>query len=223
MTQPLEYTWATLSAKIEDEAADADAEFISEIQSFVSEGELRVLRDLDLELFERWEDITINSGTREVGRPTDSIAVNEIFVRTGGASSDWMIVQRRGFEFVIMYSPNESEQAVPKYFCDLSADQVYVVPTPDIAYSGGNAKARCLIRPSRLDATNPSTWLSKNVPDLLFHACMIPAYRYLKHSAKINESAELYASLLEAAKREFEDVTRKRYKQLNTGSAGADD
>ena len=223
MTQPLQYTWATLSAKIESEAADSDAEFVAQIQSFVSEAEIRVLRDLDLELFETWEDLTINSGDREAGKPTDVIAIHEIFVRTGGTSTDWMIVRRRGFEFVIMYQPNEDTLGVPQYFCDLTSDKVYVVPTPDVAYAGGNAKARCLIRPSRLDSSNTTTWLSKNVPDLLFHAAMIPAYRYLKHPAKVQESAELYASLLGATKIEFEDITRKRYKQLNTGSQGADD
>lgn len=218
----ISYDYDGLKAAIRTYAEDDDPDFIAELDDFIAKAETRVLRDLDLEQFEAWQSITISGGDRNVAKPADTIVVNSVFIRDPSAQS-WMEVPRRGFEYCIMYSPVETAQDVPEYFSELDADTIMVVPTPNQSYSGGNARARCTIRPTGLSDANTTTWLSTNVGDFLFEACMIEAYTYLKHTEAREGAAQKYQSLIPGMQRELEDIMRKEYKNLDTRKQGADD
>ncbi len=202
-------------------AEDTDTDFVAQIPDMIAKAELRVLKDLDLEMFEQWLSVTISGSSRSVTKPADVLYVNDLFIRTPSGQS-WIEVPRRSFTYCVAYAPSETAEDVPAYYSDLDEDTLYVVPTPDQAYSGGNAKIRATIRPTGLGTSNENTWLSDNQGDMLFNACLIEAYTYLKHPAKMKESATLYQSLLPSIKKEIEQSVRRTYKQLNNRAQGAD-
>lgn len=220
----VEYTYTSLRNAIKAFADDAgDPEFVSELDDFIGKGHVRCLRDLDLENKEQWIDLTISGGNRTVPKGTDVIYVNAVFVRDAAGANEWIEVVRRSFEWLVMYAPVESEQAIPAYFSEKDDDNIYVVPTPDQVYGSGDAKARVTARPTKLSAGNPTTFISKYYGDLLFHACMIEAKEFQKSETGARWYAAKYESLLPSTSREIEDARRKRYKNLNTGAQGADD
>lgn len=218
----IQYTYTTLVAAIKSYSSEIETEFVGNIPDMIAKGETRCLRDLDLELFEQWIDVTVTGGSRTVTKPSDAIEINDLFVRNPAALS-WIECPRRSFEYCITYAPVETTTGVPEYYSEYDEDFIYVVPTPDQSYTGGNAKVRATIRPTGLSASNENTWLGDNMADLLYHACMIEAYDHLKHGKKMQEQATKYQSLLPALTREIEDIVRKKYKGVSKQTSGADD
>jgi len=217
----IQYTYNSLAAVIQSYAEDDEPKFISAIDDFIAKAETRVLRDLDLELFEQWLEVTVSGGSRTVSKPTDVIEVNDLFVRNP-SDQKWTEVPRRSFEYCISYAPIESVTGVPKFYSEYDEDFVYIVPTPDQSYASGNARIRATIRPVGLSASNQSTFLSSNFADMLYQACMIEAYEFLKHPAKVQGAATKYQSLIPSLAKEVEDIVRKHYKGLNS-KQGADE
>lgn len=216
----LSLTYDSLVADMQGWAEENDAEYLAEIPGMIARAESRVLKDLDLSIFEQDLGITVSAGNRSVNKPTDAVFVNEVFVRNQ-SDLKWREVSKRSFSYCRMYAPVESVQDTPVYFAE-KEETVILVPTPAASYTASNAKAVCTIRPTGLSTGNQETWLSEHAADMLFEACMIEAYDYLKHPAKLQEAAQKYQSLLPAMTREMEDTIRRRYKALNNGKEGAD-
>lgn len=218
----ISYTYTTLVAIIQSFASDTDTEFVAAIPDFIGKAESRVLRDLDLECFEQWLEVTISGANRVVPKPTDVIDISALFVRPP-STLIWQEVPRRSFEYCTMYSPLESATGVPTYHAQSDPDNIYVVPTPDQSYTAGNAKVRCVIRPSGLSGSNADSHLSLHFADLLYQACMIEAYEFLKNQPAMQSAATKYQSLVPSLTKELEDVKRVSYKAINIGKEGADD
>ncbi len=220
----LTYTYATLTAVIKSYSEDTDANFVANIDDMIAKAETRILRDLDLELFEAWSQVTVSSGTRNVVKPTNTIEVNDVWIRNP-ATKEWVELPRRTFEYCLLYAPVEAAVGVPAFYSEYDEDDIYVVPTPDQSYSGGNARVRATIRPTGLSSSNTTSWLGSNVADLLFHACMIEAHNFLKNPKKIEEAASMYQSLIQQIALEIEQIRRPTYKRLNAPQQqkGADD
>lgn len=218
----IQYTYTSLTAVIQSYAEDSDVDYVANIPDFIAKAETRILRDLDLELFEQWVQVTVSGSDRLVTKPTDAVEINDVWIRTPSGLK-WTELPRRSFEYCLAYAPIESEEAQPRYYSEYDEDFIYIVPTPDQSYTAGNARVRATIRPTGLSASNENTWLGDKMADLLFHACMIEAWDFLKNAAKVQGAATKYQSLIPSLSREIEDIVRKQYKALNNQKQGADD
>lgn len=217
----LQYTYDTLTAAVLAYAEDSDPDFVANVDDFIAKGELRLLRDLELETFEQWLEVTISAGDRTLNKPADVVAVNDLWIRDPSAQQ-WIECPRRSFEYCLMFAPLESSTGVPAYYAEYDEDEIYVVPTPIKSYTGGNARVRATIRPSGLSASVSDTFLSEHYSDMLFHAVMMEAYEFQKNEAKVQSSAQKYQSLIPSVVKEVEEVVRKHYKGINNQKAGAD-
>ena len=217
----ISYTYTTLTAAILAYAEDSDTEFVAKTDDFIGKAELRIIRDLDLECFEQWLNVTISGSDRTVSKPSDVVDVQELFVRNP-STLKWTSCPRRSFDYCTMYAPTESVTGMPVYFSEYDPDTIYVVPTPDQSYTAGNAKVRAIIRPTGLSGSNETSHLGNHFGDLLFQACMIEAYEFLKNAPAMQQAATKYQSLAPALAVELEDVQRAKYKALNEGQEGAD-
>ena len=217
----IQYTYATLTSAVQAYAADTDEDFVNNIPDFIAKGETRLLRDLELETFEQWLQVTISAGDRTFSKPADVIAVNDLWIRDPSAQK-WIECPRRSFEYCVAYAPTESSTGVPAFYAEYDEDEIYVVPTPVSTYTSGNARIRATIRPAGLSASVTTTFLSENYGDMLYHAVMMEAYDFQKNHAKVQSSAQKYESLIPSVVKEVEAVVRKHYKGINNQKAGAD-
>jgi hypothetical protein len=218
----MEYTYTTLRSAILAFADDPGSEFSGRVDDFISKGETRCVRDLDLENSEQWVNLTISESSRSVPKPTDAIHVNSVFIRDP-VDLVWAELPRRSFEYLIVYAPTEATESAPVYFAEEDEENLYLAPTPDQDYVSGNAKCRATIRPEGLSSSNEESFLGNHYGDLLFNAAMIEAKEFQKSEAGARWYAAKYESLLPSTSKEIEDARRKRYKNLNTGKQGADD
>lgn len=218
----IQYTYDSLTAIVKTYAEDNDPEFSANVGDFIAKGELRCLRDLELETFEQWLQVTVSGSDRVVAKGADVVEVNDLWIRNP-SGQEWVECPRRSFEYCIAYAPIETDIGTPAYYAEYDEDNIYVVPTPDQTYATGNARIRATIRPAGLSGSVATTFLSLHFADLLFQAVMVEAYDYLKNEKKVQSSAQKYQSLLPSLSKEIEDIMRKHYKGLNKTQQGADD
>jgi hypothetical protein len=209
------YTYTTLKTAIANYAADAGAKLDAEIDNtIIPTAETRVLRDMDLELFDATGNVTINSGSNVVTKPAGWIATRSLINVSGSTKTQLL---RRSYEYLIDYAPDSSQTGVPIYYCELSDTQWMLAPTPTDSATG---TSRYMKRPAGLSGSVSTTWLGSNAGDLLFKACMLEFLFWSKNTStsgygKSNLEAwnTDYQTLLAAAKMEFRHLIRNESMQ----------
>ena len=75
------------------------------------------------------------------------------------------------------YWPDRTATATPIYYANWKAGNIYLAPTPDVAY---NIEVALNKLPTGLSSTNTTTWVSTNAPRTLLYACLCEAFKFLK-------------------------------------------
>lgn len=211
------YTLATLKAAVKVWANNTHTVFDSYISDVaIPQAESRMLRDLDLELFESSESITITNNSNSVTKPSGTVTCEYLMILRSGQTR-WDIIQRRTRDLCRWVATTQT--GVPKYFSDLTTTTWFVAPTPQNTYSSPNAIAIVVKRPNGLVTDTSGTWLSQNMGDMLFWATAMECQSYQKNPSKVQEALQLYASLVPAAKAESDSLERRRYADVGTTAA----
>ena len=76
------------------------------------------------------------------------------------------------------YWPNRTSQNQNlRYYAMWDQNTIYLAPTPNLAYNIELALNR---NETGLSATNTTSWVSTNAPQVLLYACLIEAFKFLK-------------------------------------------
>lgn len=205
-------TYAQLLAALQNITADNDTEYVTEIPFIIARAERRLLRDLDLELFEDLDDSlsTVIDGTT-LTLPKTVVMVTSAWITVAGALE---FLEERGLDYCRAYSPDASATGTPKYYAELlsdAADQanmLYFAPTPAAVAA---LSLKVIRRPAGLSVSVTETWLSRHADAALTQAALIEAWQFLKNPVRIDEAANLYSSLLPQAKQEVGKLSRRTY------------
>ena len=204
----LAWTYNTLVAALQAWPVDTDAAYIADLDRIIGLGEVRLVRDLNLEIFDR-EDSSVSTaaGTRETNKPASSVQIRSVGIIVAGA---YVPLEQRSRDFCRMYAPTVATQGVPQYYAELSSSQIYLVPTPNAIYP---VHYRHIARPTdSLSSSTPTaaSWLSTNVPDALFAACLMEAEHYLKADDRYGDmKTKYYEELLPVARAELRQSIRR--------------
>ena len=198
------FTYSTLKTAIYDFTADSSDELTAQVDTLIGNGMEMVVRDLDLDIFRKEQSGTFTASTATVNKNADVLVIKSFRLDSGGR------LHPRSQDFVEDFGTTTGK---PQYFSDEKDTQLTVAPRPAsaLAYT-----IRYLSRPTPLSDSNPSNWVSLNLGDLLLYACLIQAERFLMASGtgRSGEWEELYASQLEKARGEFDDIRRKDYRPM---------
>ena len=208
-------TYADLSQALQDYMEDDDTEFVGSIDDVINVGENRVVKDLDLAIFRVDDSVTLTLSTVEVTKPTPAAGAQYLAAKaawiTGGALTAPVFLEHRGDQYVNFYNAGAVD-GVPKYFADDSDTIFSVAPPPDDAYT---LNVRYLSIPARLvDTTNETNWLTDNVPELLFRACLAESEAFLKGDERIALWKQEYGELLMATRRDSYPQQNNQYEKL---------
>ena len=203
----LAWTWTTLIAALQSWPTDEDQQYVDELPNIVNLAELRLVRDLNLELFDR-TDATQSTiaGTREVSKPATCISMRDVGITVAG---EYTPLEKRSLEWCKMYAPAASVRAIPRYWCDKSESLIVLVPTPIAVYV---VDQHIVARPTDgLSSVAPgsTSWLSRTVPDALFAACLMESEGFLKADDRYNDyRTKYYQELLPVARLELRNAIR---------------
>jgi hypothetical protein len=163
------------------------------INTFILLTENRIMRDVDLDVFKKEADTTLNEASRFLAFPTDFLAQRYLLITVNG---EQIVLDFRDQSFMKEYWPDSSEQGVPKYYALFDDTNFYLAPTPDADYV---AQLGYIARPAQLSSSNTETWISKNAPEALLYGCLLQAYSFTKGPLEMVQLYERnYAQAIQA-------------------------
>jgi hypothetical protein len=165
-------TYADLVARLgaflgDDHSTDSD--WTAALPQIIETAELRIYRDLDLLATRKTLTVTLASGVGAFAAPSDWLLGQGIRLTASNAT-----LERRDVTFLNEYGGNGN----PRYWAEPTQGTIQVAPVP---VAGLDAELSYRYRPAALGPGNQSTWMSTNVPDLLFAACMAASTGYLRN------------------------------------------
>ena len=183
-------TYTELVAQIR-EYTETDSNVLTSviIDDFIEHTENRILRELNIPAFvsHQFANFTTNNAFLSLpggAGPTPVLfaTINSMMIYSAAGTGDRTFLERKDVSFMNEYWPDRSITGTPKYYSQWDDNTVYVVPTPDAAYTVEMSMSKL---PDRLNATTNSTWLSSNAPTLMLYGCLIEAFKYLKGTAEM--------------------------------------
>lgn len=141
------------------------------LPTMIAMAEGRMYRELNLLYANTVLESSAVGGNREVTLPASINIVESAFVITPAATSanagNRHALQRVSLEYMSYVWPQAALTGVPTWFAMKSDTVAALAPTPDAAY---NVEFSGQSTPAPLSASNTTTWLTLNLPDV-FVAC----------------------------------------------------
>ena len=182
-------TFAELLQKVRD-YTEVDSSVLSDsiLDSMIRDAELRIFREVDADYAREYAtaNLQANSPYLELPKATStsgstttrrSLIVRSFLVFDSNQSPTTKeYLDKRDTSFIFEYN-STGTTGVPKYYANWKETTLIMAPAPDTTYK---VQLSYIYTPDHLSATNTTTYLSLNVPDLLFYATMVQAYEFLK-------------------------------------------
>jgi len=196
------FTYDSLSNALQRHMEDDFTDFTIEIPTLIGLAETRLLRDLDLTIFDVTDSsVTTQVSVDQVTKPANTIALQWVRIFTNN-------LEPRSLDWLLDYGI-DTDHATPRFYAEESETTFRVAPVPDQVYP---VQMRINKRPLGLSASNQTTWLSTKTGDVLFAACMAEAEMFARALDEYGVWTQRYAELLGQAKIEHRDLTRRSYR-----------
>lgn len=211
----LSLTYTSLVAMLQAWLADTGTDFSNQVDNIIGLGELRLQRDLDLEVFESESSSTFPVNDPAVTKPDNIVALRS-FLYTDG-DDEVVHLTRRSVDYIRDYNQGTNVTGDPLYYAELNETQWIVAPVPatDHTYT-----VRYIQRPSGLSSSTATTWLSDNAPDALFYACLLEAETFNKNDddqARFSNIRTHYDNeILPRAQRELQRMMKADYSPIKS-------
>lgn len=209
MTTGLNYTQYVTQIATLAVVEESNPAFQIILPQMITYAENRMYRDLDF-LFTSISNTSYSCtvGSRSINVPPGTFVVPEQInvITPVGASPDsgnrvpLLPVTK---EFLDAVCGNSQSRAVPKYFAVFDDYQFLLGPFPDAAY---NVEIVGTIRPDSLSVSNPTTFISLYLPDLMIMASMVYVSAYQRNFGRANDDPQMaityesqYQTLLKSA------------------------
>ena len=172
----MSFTYAQLKQAIQDYTENDETSFVNNLPLFIRMAEERILKGVQLNLFQKNQFGTMTSGNEYLASPSDFIAPFSLSIDVSG-SKEFLLF--KDLDFVQTYTPDATTTGQPKYYAQFDVDNFILAPTPDANYT---VDIHYLYRPASITtgAEDGTTWLSENAELALLYACLIEAYIYMK-------------------------------------------
>lgn len=165
-----------------------DNNFQGIIGQVIDQAEGMLWRDLDLPVARVTDtSVTCSSGVRTIALSTTqgtllALETLNLFSSAGTTSSNATRIPipfaSKAVIDAIYPSALSSNCGLPEYAARVTDTEIMLGPTPDQAYG---TEVIATIRPAPLSASNSSTWLTQNLPELMIAAGMVAMSGYMRN------------------------------------------
>jgi hypothetical protein len=172
----MSFTYAQLKQAVIDYTENDETTFVNNIPLFIRLAEERILKNVQLNLFQKNQFGNMTSGSQYLAVPGDFLAPFSLSI---DASGDKEFLLFKDLDFVQTYNPDATVTGQPKYYAQFDVDNFIIAPTPDANYI---VDIHYLYRPASLTAGPDSgtSWLSENAELALLYGSLIEAYTFMK-------------------------------------------
>lgn len=170
-------------------------QFSDNLPSAINYAELRIYRDLDLlSTVMAVTGFSLVQLNNFVTFPEDTfVTVQNVNVLTPVGAANPATARRNPLtptskEVLYNLWPSAANPGLPKLFAMLNANSLLVGRWPDANYA---LEIVGTVRPPSLSASNPSTWISRNMPDLMLYAAMIFISGYQRNFGRMSDDPQM--------------------------------
>ena len=175
----MSFTFTTLKQAIQDFAENNETSFVNNLSLFITTAEERIFKMVDLEVFRKNVSASTTSSNKFLALPPDYLATFSLSLRVS-ASSPLVFLSQKDVSFLQEFDPSGST-GFPRYYAHFDVDNLILAPTTDQA---DTAELHYYYRPPSItQASDGTSWLGTNAPDVLLYACLMEAYTYMKGEA----------------------------------------
>lgn len=169
-------TYGELKQAIQDYTENDETTFVNNLPLFIRLAEERILKSVQLNLFQKNQFGTMTTGNQYLAAPSDFLAPFSLSIDVSG---DAEFLLFKDLDFVQTYTPDPTTTGQPKYYAQFDVDNFILAPTPDANYT---VDIHYLYRPTSITAGADSgtSWLSTNAEISLLYASLIEAYTFMK-------------------------------------------
>ena len=177
----MSFTYAQLKQAIQDYTENDETSFVNNIPLFIRMAEERILKSVQLNLFQKNQFGNMTSGVEYLAAPSDFLAPFSLSIDVSGEKYFLLF---KDLDFVQTYTPDATTTGQPKYYAQFDVDNFILAPTPDANYT---VDIHYLYRPASITsgAEDGTTWLSENAELALLYGSLIEAYIYMKGDANL--------------------------------------
>lgn len=166
--------YSELVAAIEAVTENDDSEMTTYITTAIALAELRICRDVDLDVFRKKATSALTSGDPFLALPTDFVVARKLTLISSNVRTR---IIRKDDTFIDEYWPNRTTTGTPLYYAYWDADTMILAPTPG---SGFTVELSYTIRPTGLSGSNTTSWLGTNAFDALLYAALMEIWIFKK-------------------------------------------
>lgn len=200
------YSYADLVAELKTYKESTGSKFVAEIPQLIANAESRVLRDLDLTIFDQTAtNITFTAGSQNVTKPSGAMVI--LMLRYPVTATQYAQLRMRTLEYIDDYAPDSAVTGTPLFYAELNDTTLKVAPA--VATTKTTGICRYVKRPDGLSSTVGSTWLGSNVGDLLLYAGLMASEEWDVNDERVAVWKSEYDARLTTAKHEFRSLIRK--------------
>ena len=141
----MSYTYTTLKQAIQDYTENDETTFIRNLPIFIRNTEERILKNVQLSLFQRNAAGTLTFSNKFLTAPSDFLA--PFSLRYTDSSSEQVFLDFKDANFVQSFNPNPATTGTPRFYAQYDLDHFIIGPTPNSSY---NVELHYFFRPASL-------------------------------------------------------------------------
>jgi hypothetical protein len=169
-------TYGELKQAIQDYTENDETSFVNNLPLFIRLAEERILKSVQLSLFQKNQSGSMTNGNQYLAAPSDFLAPFSLSIDVNG---DKEFLLFKDLDFVQTYTPDATTTGQPKYYAQFDVGNFILGPTPNANFT---VDIHYLYRPASLTAGADSgtSWLSTNAEITLLYGSLVEAYIYMK-------------------------------------------
>lgn len=175
----MQYTYDTLFASCQNYCVDNSTtvtvqSYATEFPNLVQLSEMRIIKDLNLAIFDTTTNGSMTMGSQDLVKPTDLIVIQDLFLLVNG---NRIVLQERSKSWLDSYWPSYVNLEQPLYYAENTPTLWQIAPTPDQAYG---YQVNYTVRPTPMSATNQNTWIGDKLGEVLLYATLLESALYFR-------------------------------------------
>ena len=128
----MSFTLTTLRTSLKEYTENTETSFVNNLDLFIRLAEERILKNVQLNVFEKNVSGTMTTSNQYLACPSDFLAPNALTITN---SSEYTYLQFKEKEFIQTFTPNASTTGVPRFYAQFDVDNFVIAPTPDSGYT----------------------------------------------------------------------------------------
>ena len=145
----MSYTYTTLKQAIKDYTENDETTFVSNLPVFIRNTEERILKNVQLSLFQKNASGVMSDSNKFLTCPSDFLAPFSLSYTD--SSSNQVFLNFKDSNFIQSFNPNSATTGSPRYYGQFDVDNFILAPTPD---SGYTVELQYYYRPSSITTSN---------------------------------------------------------------------